>query len=323
MVTRKFLLGCAAALCLFTGGTAVAQDYPNKTVKFVVPYEPGGGNDLGTRLLAQKLGEQLKQTFVVENRAGISGISGATYVSEQKPDGYTLLEAADTQTSAPYLLPNVTLDPEKDLVPITKIGFTPFIWVVHPSVPAKDPKELIALIKKEPESYRWGMGGIGTPGHLAIEKLDRTAGINPLRVPYKGNGPAVTALMSGEVNGMLASPPSVSELVQGGKLRVIGVATAQPLESFPGVPTVASFGFPGFEASSWFGIWGPKGMPQDLVKKIHGQIGAAMADPELQKKFISAGILVSVSKTPEEFAAFVKSEITSNKTLIKELNIHL
>ena len=322
MLLTARLLGLGALLVLCHLPQAIAQDWPRQTVTFVVPYEPGGGNDAGTRFLAEKLGQQLKQTFVVVNRAGMSGISGSQYVSDMKPDGYTLLEAADTETSAPFILPNVTFDLERDLTPISKIGSTPFVWTINPKAPANNPKELLDFIKQHPTQFRWGVGGIGTPGDLAIEKINRAAGINPMKVPYKGNGPAVIALLSGEVDGMLASPPAVQSLVEAGKLKTVAVVSLKPLESFPGVPTLASFGFPGLEAGSWFGIWGPKGMPQELVMRIQTAIANAMADPDLQKKFAGAGIFVDVSKSPSEFAAYIRSNLESNRTLIRELKLN-
>ena len=302
-------------------GAALAEDYPVRQVKLVVPYDAGGGVDLSARYLAQQLSDQLKQSFIVENRPGVSGISGSQYVADAKADGYTLLYAGDAQAIAPFLLPNLTIDMERDLSPIAMVAYSPFLLVANPKIPATNLRDLVAYVKQHPSEFRWGTAGIGSPDHLALERFDKLAGINPDRIPYKGSAPSNVATLSGEVSAKMAPAASLKSYVDSGQLRGLGVTSLQRIEIMPDMPTFAEQGFTGFEASTWYAIWGPKGMPPALAEQIRAEVAKAFATPELRQKINTAGLTISVSKSPAEFGAFFKSELARNGALIKQLNI--
>jgi tripartite-type tricarboxylate transporter receptor subunit TctC len=314
-----------ARICLCLG-FMVAQsvpalaDYPDRTVRVVVTVQAGGTADATARYLAKQLSAQLKQPYVVENKPGISGIVAVEDVSNAKADGYTLLYAADVLAIAPSSIPNLSINVERDLTPITLVGAAPFVFVVNPRIPVKTPTELVAYIKSHPGGFRWGIGGVGTAGQLAIARFSKLAGINALQVPYKGNAPATLATLSGEVDGSVALYTTVKPLIDSGNLVVLGVASAEPVNGMPGVPTIASFGFPGYEALSWFGVWGPKNMPPELAAQVRNQVANALATPELKNEFARAGFAVTVSDNPAAFAAYFKSELSKDKMILQQLN---
>jgi tripartite-type tricarboxylate transporter receptor subunit TctC len=314
---NRFCL-CLGLLTVFAA-PALADDYPDRTVQLVVTVEPGGTADATARYLAKEMSSQLKQPYVVENKPGGAGIVAAENVSNARPDGYTLLYAADAMAIVPSSMPNLSIDLQQDLTPITLVGVAPFVMVVNPSIPVKNPKELVAYIKQHPGKFRWGVGGIGTAGQFAIARFSQMAGINALQVPYKGSAPATLATLSGEVDGTVALYTTVKALIAAGKLTALGVASPGTSDNLTGLPTIASFGFPGYQALSWFGVWGPKNMSADQAQQIHDQVLAALTAPELQKQFAQAGITVTLSKNPAEFAAYFQSETQKDGAIVRQI----
>ena len=211
-------------------------------------------------------------------------------------------------------------DLQRDLTPVVKVALSPFILVTNPKVPANNAKEFIDYLRKGPKDFTWGVGGVGTPGHLALEKFDRFLGVKTDKVAYKGNGPAVAALLSGEVSAMFASPASAQQFVASGQLKALASLSSEPAG---GLPTLASAGFSGFEASSWFGIWGPKDLPLDLATRIHSLVVQALAAPEVKSKLTAGGIIPVPSKSVRDFADYVKSETDTNRELVKDLKLEI
>ncbi len=262
-----------AALALPAG--AAAQAYPERAIRLVVPIAPSGSLDRYSRLIAQKLTEALGQPVVVENRAGANGIIGSDMVAKAAPDGYTLLAGA-----SPTMAINVTLyagkmpyHPEKHFTPITMTAKLPSLMAVHPSVPAKTLTELIALAKARPGTLNYGSSGVGSGNHLVGELLKTAAGINMVHVPYAGGGPALIAVVSGQIEVLITPPPTLMSMVKAGRARAIAVSSAQRLKAMPDVPTIAESGFPGFEATLWYCIGAPAGVPKSVVARLHEALG--------------------------------------------------
>jgi tripartite-type tricarboxylate transporter receptor subunit TctC len=286
---RRTLLAACAALAVM-GGVAVAQDYPSRPVKIVVPYPAGGSNDIIARILAQKLSERVGQQFFVENRGGAGGNIGAESVASSEPDGYSLLlSAPGPLTSNVALYKNLPFDPTKAFAPVALVAQVPIVLMVHPSVAAKDVKELIALAKAKPGTINFGSSGNGSTNHLAGELLKSMAGINIVHVPYKGAAPAMNDLVAGHIPVMFDNMPAVLPQVQGKKVNAIAVAGATRASAMPDVPTVAESGVPGFDASAWFGLVAPAKTPPAVLKKLEGEVAAILKMPDVQKRFTELG----------------------------------
>jgi tripartite-type tricarboxylate transporter receptor subunit TctC len=297
---------------------AIAADpYPNRTVQVIEPTPPGGGADLVARLLAQQLSVQTKQQFVVDNRGGAGGLLGARLAADAKPDGYTLLLAASAMTIAPFMTATQTLDPEHELTPITEVAYGAFVMVVNPSVPVKTPTELVAYAKAHPKEFRWA-GVPGSADSFTIAQFDKAAGMKSLLVPYNGSGPALIAMLGGDISAMVIVPPLVKDHIAAGKLRALAVTSKDPSEFAPGVPTVASFGYPGFDAGLWYGLWGPKGLPKEIASELQQQVQRALTAPDIQAKFKINGLVPDGTKTPDAFAAYASAEVKKNKAIIDE-----
>jgi tripartite-type tricarboxylate transporter receptor subunit TctC len=285
---RTLLAACAAFVAL--GGVAVAQDYPSRPVKIVVPYPAGGSNDIIARILAQKLSERVGQQFFVENRGGAGGNIGAESVASSEPDGYSLLlSAPGPLTSNVALYKNLPFDPTKAFAPVALVAQVPIVLMVHPSVAAKNVKELIALAKAKPGTINFGSSGNGSTNHLAGELLKSMAGINIVHVPYKGAAPAMNDLVAGHIPVMFDNMPAVLPQVAGKKVNAIAVAGATRASAMPDVPTVAESGVPGFDASAWFGLVAPAKTPPAVLKKLEGEIAAILKMPDVQKRFTELG----------------------------------
>ncbi len=315
------LAGCLMASLLMSVSPSQAQGYPNRQVQIILPYDAGGASDSTARVLAKKLSEEYKQQFVVINKPGISGILGAQFVSGSLPDGYTLLFAADTTTSAPFMMENLTVDLEKDLVPVTKIVDSPFTIVVNSKLPINNLKDLIAYAKDEKNHFQWGVGGFGTPGHLAIIRFETKAGFTAPKVPYSGEASAMTATMAGEVNAMLLSTTAAQGLAGNQYARLLAVATPKPLANFPDLPTIASADFPDFKAAAWYGVWGPKGLPPELALTVQKMFAKAMTEPEFDAFVLKSALSKNGSENPQQFAEEVKAAFANNGALIKSLNL--
>ena len=323
---RRALLGTAALATLtaltLTAPTAFAQTYPDKPVKLLVPYPPGGATDVIGRVLAQKLSAALGQQFVVDNRAGAGGSLGAGVVAKAAPDGYTLLMGALTSHSinaalSPALVP---YDINKSFAPVSIVGTVPLVFVVHPAVKANTLGELIALAKAKPGSLAFASAGNGSPQHLATEMFKRLAAVDVLHVPYKGSGPAMIDLVGGQVQAMIETAPAAVGQIKAGKLRALATTTAQAVASLPGVPTTAQAGLAGFEVSSMFGIAAPAGTPEAVINKLNATLKAILADAEVRESLLAQGA-IAVYTTPAEATKAIQAEFAKWDRVIKEGNI--
>src|SRR3954469_12227249 len=306
------ILGLAVAL------GANAQAYPSKPIRFVSPYPPGGANDILARIIGQKLSEYLGQQLVIENRGGATGNIGAEYVAKAPPDGYTILMGQASNLTINVSLMKMPYDPVKDLAPVTLVATTPNLLVVHPSLPVKTVKDLVVLAKVKPGSINYASSGSGSAGHLAAELFKRVAHIEMVHIPYKGAAPALTDVVAGQAQIYFTSPISAQPFVKGGRLRMVAVTCLKRSPSLPDIPTIAESGYPDFEVVSWWGVLTPAVVPKDIIGKLHAEIIKVLASPEIKTKFADQGADVA-SDTPEQFAAYIKSEIAKWGKLIKEL----
>jgi tripartite-type tricarboxylate transporter receptor subunit TctC len=309
-----------AALVFSCALAAGAQTYPQKPVRIVVPYPPGGTVDLVARHLAQQLGTQVGQQIVVENRAGANGTIGSDFVSKASPDGYTLLVQASIFVINPLFLKNVPYDVQRDFAPISNIGSVPLLVTAHPSVPAANLREFVALVRASPDKYTFATTGLGSAGHLTEEVIKRDAGLSILIVPYKGAGPALTDIVGGQVSALADPLPSSYPHVKGGRLKALAVTSRERIAFMPDVPTMAESGFPGFEMLSWYGLWGPPALPRDIVDRLALEVAKAVKSPEMQEKLASQGFLPKGSTAPD-FAAYVKDEIAKYARIVKDAKI--
>jgi tripartite-type tricarboxylate transporter receptor subunit TctC len=314
---RKFA-AAAAALALAACGAAFAQAWPAKPIKIIVPYPPGGTSDILARALGPGLTAALGQPVVIENKPGATGNVGADFVAKSPPDGYTvLLGDIGSLAIAPSVFTALPFDPVKDFAPVVMVAYSPHLLVVHPSVPAKDVKELIALAKAKPDSLNFAVSGLGGANHLAGIDFEQRARIKWTYIPYKGGSQALTDMVGGQAqvmfNGMLATYPFVKD----GKLRALAISSAKRFSAAPDIPTVAELGMPGFETGSWQGIVAPAGTPPEIVNKLHATVTAILATPELKDRLDKAGAEVR-PQSPAEFGAFIRSERERWAKVVKE-----
>lgn len=316
------LTSCAtavlAALALVPG--AQAQSWPTRTVRIVVPFGAGGGTDLQARLLAKQFYESTRQTFVVDNRPSSTGITGAEAVAKAAPDGYTLLfMSASLSVITTLYAKRMTFDPLKDLTPVSWISSLPLVLVVHPSVPAKSVKELVALTKRPGSKSNAASNSSGSTSHLALEMLKQQTGADVTHIPYKGSGPAITALMSGEVDFVFSTSVAAAPHIQSGRIRGLAVTTAKKSSAFPDLPTMNTF-YPGFEADNWYGMFVPTGTPKDVIARINAEILKALKSPDVLQFMAKEGA-DPVGSTPEELAAQLAREVERYAKVIKAANI--
>ena len=313
----------AGLLTLMTAWAWAQGAYPQKTVRLIVPFPPGGGNDVIARVVAQKLTDKWGQTVVVENRAGANGIVGLQALIQAPADGYTLaVGAAGPMAVNPSLYAKLPYDPLKDFAPITNLVNFPLLLVTHPSVPAKTTRELVALAKAKPGQLTYASPGSGNSGHLAGELFNSMAGVQIVHIPYKGQGPAQTDLMAGQVNMLYSSIPSVINQVKSGQLTAIAVGSAKRLASIPDVPTISESGVPGYEAYSWVGLVAPAQTPPDIVRKIHRDVSEILKQRDVADKLNQQGAL-PIGDTPEEFTQYIRDEIAKWGKVVREANIKL
>ncbi|MGE0557314.1 MAG: Bug family tripartite tricarboxylate transporter substrate binding protein [Burkholderiales bacterium] len=311
---------CGAAL-LFATTFAGAQDYPSRPVRFVVPYAPGGSTDTLARSIGTKLTDHLGQQVVVDNRPGANGDIGMTIVARAPSDGYTIVLGYIANLGiGPALHVKNPYDPVKDFASITQVASASNIVVVHPSLPAKNLKELIAWSKANPKKLSFASAGVGSIGHLTGELLNNMTGSDMLHVPYKGSGQAISDLVGGHIKMMISGMASTLQHVRSGKL--IGVATTgiKRTPATPEIPTLAESGFPGLEASSWFGVQAPAGTPRAVVMRLNADIRKTLQDPAVQKRLAGVGFEI-VSGTPEQFTAYIKSEMIKWAKVVKAAGI--
>jgi tripartite-type tricarboxylate transporter receptor subunit TctC len=297
-----------------------AESYPSRPVRWVVATAPGGGLDATARILAPKLGESLGQTFVVENRAGAGGNVGVEIVARSTPDGQTLLAATSTVLTVNPSLYRMAISIEKELQPTTVLAAAEQAVIVHPSVPAKNLKELIALAKEKPGALNYASAGTGTAVHLGAELLKFHTGINLTHVPYKGGGPAAAATLAGETQVIVGTVASTIAFIQAGRLRPIALTSLKRSKLLPDLPTVAESGYPGFEASVWFAMLGPAGLPKDIVQRLYSETQKALRLADVQTAMSRQG-MDAQPYTPAELAARIKKETAMWAELIKKTGI--
>lgn len=287
---------------------AGAQSYPTKPIRMIVGSAPGGPIDFSARLVAQKITETLGQPVVVDNRTGAGGIIAAEALSKSPPDGYTMM-ACTTGNFAiiPYLYKTIPYNADKDLIPVTQTGSLPYIIVVHPSLPVKNVKELIAFAKSPPGQINYASSGIGSASHLSPEMFKAMAGIDIVHVPYKGTGQAIGDLLAGQVVMMFDQPVSTLPHVKAGKLRVLAITSGKRFPTLQDIPTVAESGIPGFEAVSWSGVCVPGGTPKDIINKLQTEISKVLKLPDITERLMRDGI-EPIGGTPEQFQAFIERE---------------
>ncbi|KDD88755.1 tripartite tricarboxylate transporter family receptor [Bordetella bronchiseptica MBORD678] len=321
---RRAALCSMLALCAgFALQPVAAQSaYPDRPIRMIVPYPPGGATDVIGRVLAKEMSGALGQSVVVENRAGAAGNIGADVVAKATPDGYTILMGAMTSHAINAVLyqGRVSYDIEKSFAPVAIVGTVPLVFVVNPAVPADSLQSLIALAKSKPGYLTMASAGNGSPQHLAGEMFKRVAGVDLLPVPYKGSGPAMTDLMGGQVLSMIETVPAAQGNVKGGKLRALAVASAQRVESLPDVPTTAEAGLPNFQVSSMFGIAAPAGTPAPVVERLNAVLKEALAKPEVQTALLNQGA-ISTWTTPADAAARISAERQQWATVIAEAGV--
>ncbi len=314
----KFLrvLG-AGVLCAVLAPQTLAQGYPIKPVHVIVP-QPPGGVDTVARVIVQKLSEGMGQPFVVENRPGASGTIGTSYVAKSAADGYTLLINASIHVINSFILRNLPFDPLRDFTPITEIGSSPLVIAVHASVPANDLTELLALSRRQ--KLNWAIPGFGSADHLTAEALKLNLGIALQTVPYKGMGPAITDLAGGQVHAMGMPILPALPHIKSGRIRALAVTGARRNKGLPEVKTVAESGMPGFEMSTWYGIWGPKGLPNEIAARIQAETAKAIRSAEVRDKLPDT-IFDLKASGPEEFARFIELEAAKYAGIVKQAKI--
>jgi tripartite-type tricarboxylate transporter receptor subunit TctC len=316
--------GLLTFLALAIAPFAHAQDdYPNRTVRIIVPFAPGGSTDVVARILADKLGTELKQSFVVENRSGAGGNIGADAVAKASPDGYTLLMGTTGVLAInKYLYKEMSFDPERDLVPVSYTSLITNILVVNPQVPAKTVSELVALARAKPGSLTFASSGAGSSTHLSAELFKSMAGVDILHVPYKGSSQAITDLMGGQVTMLFDNAPSSIPFVEQGKLRALAVTSTKRLPNLPDVPTLDEAGVKGYESLSWSGIMAPAGTPKRVIDKLNAAIEKILRDPDVKQRFASLGV-EPVGGPPEAFSRHIRAESEKWARVVKTANITL
>ncbi len=314
------VLAFAALLLAVTCAAAPAQTYPNRLVRIVVPFAPGGPADTLARVLAEKLTGFWGQSVVIENRGGAGGNIGAELAARAAPDGYTLLVNPSNHVINPSLYEKINYDPLADFTPITELASYMLVLVVHPSVPARTLKEFVAYARGQPDGLAMANASTGTPTHLTAALFAQAAGLNFIHVPYKGAAPANTDLIGGQVPAMFNNPINALPQIRAGALRPIAVTGAQRLALLPEVPTVAAEGFPGFEARTWFGLFGPARLPREIAQKLNADTVRALNLPDVREKLAAQGFDV-IAGTQDAFAALLKSELDKWAGVVKRAGL--
>ncbi|HEV8645333.1 MAG TPA: tripartite tricarboxylate transporter substrate binding protein [Burkholderiales bacterium] len=302
----------------FVAGAALPQDYPSRPIRIIVPFPAGGTADLLARQIGQTMSEALRQQVVIENRTGAGGNIGADLAAKSKPDGYTLLMGTvSTHAINPNLYPRIPYDPVKDFAPVTMVAKMPNLLVVHPSVPAKNVAELIALAKARPGALAFASAGNGTSQHLSGELFKKMAGVDMIHVPYKGNAPAVTDLVGGQVQVMFDNIPVSLQQVRAGKLRPLAVTGPLRSPVLPGLPTLAEAALPGYSITSWFGLYVPSGTSPQIIERLNREANKALANAQFRRRLSDQGI-EPAGGTPGQFADFMRAELVKWGKIVRE-----
>jgi tripartite-type tricarboxylate transporter receptor subunit TctC len=314
-------LACAALLAAALSGNVAAQAYPAKVVRWIVPMPPGGGTDMISRTVIQKLSELWGVQVVADNRPGAGGTIGMEAAARAPADGYTIvLGQAANLAVAPGLYSRLPYDPAKDFAPVTNVIAAPNVIISHPSLPSRNLKEVIAVARAKPNEITFASSGNGTIGHLSMEMLKSEARISLLHIPYNGGARALTALLSGEVVVFASSLPPAVPHIKAGRLKAHGVTSAKRLAPLPDVPTVAESGVPGYEAVNWYGVLVPAGVPKEIIARLHADITKILRAPDVQSRFASEGGDI-VADTPEQFGAFIRKEIPKWSNVVRAAKV--
>lgn len=310
----------ALTLCVIAAAPVSAQQYPTKPIRLVLPFPPGAPSDLVGRTIGQKIGDQMGQNLVPDNRAGAGGSIGLSLVAKAPPDGYTLIVTSPAIALTPLLYSKLSYDPLKDFTPIARLASIENVMLVHPSVPAKTLKEFIALARANPGKLNYGSGGPGTTNHLANELLKSLEKLNMVHVPYKGATLATTSLMGGEVDEVIVSVASVLPLIKAGRVRPLAVLSEKRVATLPNVPTSHEAGYPNFRMSIWYGMVAPAGTPREIVARLHRETAKAFADPALLKYMANAGMEPWLG-TPDDMGNLIRSEMARYAQIIESAGI--
>jgi tripartite-type tricarboxylate transporter receptor subunit TctC len=321
---RKLLCLSWLACAALAPGFVHAQDYPSKPIRMVVGFPPGGGTDVVARIITPKLGELLGQPVVIENRPGATGTMAAGQVAKSDPDGYTIMMGhVSVNAIAPALFKDLSYDVIKDFAPIAIAAAVPHFVVVHPSVPAKSLREMIDYVKARPGKLSYPSAGNGSMPHLAGEVFKAQAGVDLLHVPYKGSGQSMADLLGGQHVVAFDTMPASAPHVRSGKLRPLAVSSARRLPAFPDVPTAREAGLPEYVITTWYGVFAPAGTPPPIVNRLHAEIVKAMQSPEVKAKLEGIGAEGSVSRSPQDYAALVKSDTERYAKVIKDIGLKI
>jgi tripartite-type tricarboxylate transporter receptor subunit TctC len=312
----SMVAGAALALC---AGLASAQSYPTKPVRLIIPFPPGGSNDIVGRLIAQQLSERMGKQFVVDNRGGAGGVVGSELAANSAPDGYTLLIVSAAYAFNPSLY-KLSFNPEKAFTPVALIGTGPNALTIYPKLPVNSVKDLIALAKAKPGQLNYASAGVGSFQHLGSALFTLMAGINVVHVPFKGGGPAMADVIAGNTQICLGSLIQMIPHVNSGRLKMLGIGSTKRSKAFPDVPTIAEAGVPGYDASNWWGILTPAGTPAAIVTKLNSEINAIVQSADIQKRFESQGA-EGATMTPAEFAKYIRAETAKWSKVVKEAGI--
>jgi tripartite-type tricarboxylate transporter receptor subunit TctC len=309
------------ALLALWAGSAAAQTYPAKPIRLMVPFPPGGSTDIVARIVAQKLAAQLGQPLVIENRGGAGGTLGAAVVAKAPADGYNLVVGTtSTHVVAPSVYQKLEYDPVKDFAPIGLMAVTPYLLVVNPGVPAKNVKELVALMRSQPGKLNYASAGVGSTTHLAMEMLKGASQTYALHIPYNGNGPAGTAVIAGQVEILFGSMPAVLPHAKSGRVRALAVGTPKRSPSLPDVPTVAESGYAGFDASLWLALMAPAGTPAALIERLNRELIAAVGSKETSEALDKNGA-EPITSTPAELAAMIQEGVSKYAKIVKDAGV--
>jgi tripartite-type tricarboxylate transporter receptor subunit TctC len=319
---KKAILKAVCTGLLFSAAfnAAANENYPSKTIKWVVPFPPGGAMDVMARTLGDKLSKSMKQPVIIENRPGAGGAIGSSIVAKSDPDGHTLMIVSIGHAVNPSLYPKLSYDAEKDFEPVSLVGIVPNVLVVNPSLKANNVNELIALAKQQPGGLAYASAGNGTTVHLAAELFNSMTGVDIMHVPYKGSSPAVTDLIGGQVNLMFDSVSSAKPYIDSGRLKALAVTTAKRSSALPNVPTVAEAGVKGYELSGWYAVFVPGKTPKPIVDRLNAELLKALKQPDVRARFTQIGA-EPVGSSPAELAKYLKSETTRWGTVVRARNI--
>ena len=323
MRPRFFFVPLFCLASVFAAPSGLAASYPEKSIRMIVPWSPGGGSDVSGRIFGAKLSEFLGQQVLIDNRPGAGGNIGTAVAAKGEPDGYTLLLADTGFSTGISLYSKPGYHPLKDFAPVSMGATTPIVAVVHPSVPVKNMQELIALAKRKPGAISVGSGGTGGSVHLAAELFQLQTGTKFVHVPYKGSGPASVDLVAGQIQLMFSTAPPVMALIKAGRIRALAVASTSRSSLLPDVPSMKEAGVPNFVATNWYGVLVPVGTPAAIINRLHQEMVKTTALPDVRQRLAGAGLEPSSSKTPQEFGAFVKSDVERWARVIKQANIKL